>query len=37
MSTEFESTWATYTAAWKAGTDDERQALLDRSVRPDCH
>ena len=37
MSTEFESTWATYTAAWKAGSDAERQALLGRAVQPDCH
>ena len=37
MSTEFESTWATYTAAWKAGSDEEREALLGRAVQPDCH
>ena len=37
MSTAFESTWTTYTAAWKAGSDEERQALLGRSVQPDCH
>ena len=37
MSTDFESTWATYTAAWKAGADAERQALLARAVGPDCH
>jgi hypothetical protein len=37
MSTAFESTWATYTAAWQAGTDEERQALLARAVGPGCH
>lgn len=37
MSTDFAATWAIYTAAWKAGTDDERQALLDRAVHADCH
>lgn len=37
MSTEFETTWATYTAAWQAGADAERQALLARAVGPDCH
>ena len=36
MSTDFESTWAAYTAAWKAGTDAERQALLAQALGPDC-
>jgi hypothetical protein len=37
MSTDFESTWATYTAAWKAGSDEQRRALLGRAVQADCH
>ena len=37
MNTAFEATGATYTAAWKAASDTERQALLARAVGPDCH
>ncbi len=37
MGIEFESTWATYTAAWKAGCEAERHALLAKAVGPGCH
>ena len=36
MSTEFQSTWATYTAAWAADSEAARQRLLARAVHPDC-
>ncbi len=29
-------TWDTYTAAWKASTDAEKQDLFAQSLAPDC-
>lgn len=36
MSHDYEATWRRYASAWKAETAEEKRAILDGSVIPEC-
>lgn len=33
---DHQHTWETYTSSWKAGTKEEKQALFEKSLIPEC-